>query len=287
MALLINERLFRTWTKTFLPDPNCLVQNEKTRYEALPWERAQHRFFFLSPLCCVYNRRVMKLNGLIATIIVLGALAVAGSAHAIVFGQVDDFQDGTLQGWDNGGAGAPPVLNINTGGPAGVNDNFMQVTSVGGTGPGRFLTVFNRSQWLGDYITTGVSAIEMDLRNLGTVNLTIRLAFKDGTGPGAAGYLSQGFSLAAGSGWQHFVFSINQATMTAVGAPAPFNSFFSTGLGEARIINEAGTGNLNGDTVVAQLGVDNIHAVPEPSAVALTSIGGMLAFIAARRRKRV
>ena len=228
----------------------------------------------------------MKFRRFIATIIALGALAIAGSAHGIVLGQIDDFQDGTTQSWANGGAGAPPVLNVDTGGPGGAGDHFMEFSSVGGGGAGRFLTVFNLSQWLGNYIAAGVSAVEMDLRNLGSVNLTIRLAFKDGQGPGAAGYLSQGFSLAAGGGWQHFVFAINQATLTPVNNPAAFNDFFSTGLGETRIINEAGTSNLNGDVVVGELGVDNIHAVPEPSAAVLTSVGGLLAFIAARRRNR-
>ena len=52
-----------------------------------------------------------------------------------------------------------------------------------------------------------------------------------------------------------------------------------------RIINEVGTTNLNGDVAVAQLGVDNIHAVPEPGTFALAGFG--LAFLAAAfRRKR-
>lgn len=228
----------------------------------------------------------MKLNRFIATIVVLGALTFAGSAHAIVVGQVDDFEDGTLQGWGNGGeTGAPPVQNITTGGPAGVNDNFMQFSAIGGTGAGRFLTVFNRDQWLGNYIAAGVSAIEMDLRNLGNTALNIRIAFKESSNPGVPGYLSQAFSLPALSSWQHFVFSIDQGSMIAVDGPDPFNTFFSTMDGEMRIINEAGTSNLNGDTVVAQLGVDNIHAVPEPGVFVLTSVGGLLAFIAARRKR--
>ena len=227
----------------------------------------------------------MKLIRCTATIIALGLLLCAGSARAIVLGQLDDFEDDTLQNWANGGApGVPPVLNINTGGPAGVDDNFMQVTA-DGSGAGRFLTVFNRSQWLGDYIATGVTAIEMDLINLVSVSLTIRLAFKETVGSNAPGYVSQGFTLAVGGGWQHVTFLINPATMTALGGPAAFNTFFANGFQEARIINEAGPDNLNGDVVTGQLGVDNIHAVPEPSAFLLTAVG-LLAFTVARRRNR-
>lgn len=228
----------------------------------------------------------MKCTRILFAALFFAAFSLAGSARAIVVGQIDTFEDGTTQAWANGGApGAPPVENIATGGPAGLDDNFMQVTSVGGTGPGRFLTVFNRTQWLGNYIGLGVTAIELDLRNFSKVDLNIRLGFKTDTGPGAPGYLSTPFFLAAGSGWQHAIFLINPGGMTAVDAPADFNTFFSSGFGEMRIINEAGTGNLNGDIVAAQLGVDNVHAVPEPSAILLMA-AGTLTFAALRRRKR-
>ena len=222
----------------------------------------------------------------LAALVVLAALlAFASSARAIVGGQVDNFEDGTLQNWANGGAfGVPPVVNVNTGGPAGANDNFMQIAS-DGSGPGQFLTVFNRSQWLGNYIALGITAIEVDLKNLGAVDLTIRLGFKETAGNGAPGYLSTPFSLLASSDWQHAVFFINTGSMTAIGAPASFSSFFSNGFGEMRIINEAGNTNLVGNAVTAQLGIDNIHAVPEPNAILLTAVG-FLAFVALRRSMR-
>jgi PEP-CTERM motif len=46
-----------------------------------------------------------------------------------------------------------------------------------------------------------------------------------------------------------------------------------------------GTTNLNGDVIAAQLGVDNIHAVPEPS-TALLGAFGLLVLAAAFRGKR-
>ena len=219
------------------------------------------------------------------SIIILGALFSAGSAKGIVVGQNDDFEDGTTQFWGNGGAGAPPVENIDTGGPGGVNDNFMQITSIGGGGAGRFLVAFNQTQWIGNYIAAGVISIEMDLRNQSSVNLSIRLAFKETGNFGSPGYLSSTAAiLAPGSGWQHFVFTINIGSMIAIGGPADFNTFFSTGNGEMRIINEVGTTNLNGDVIAAQLGVDNIHAVPEPSTSLIGALG-LLVFVAAFRRK--
>jgi hypothetical protein len=228
----------------------------------------------------------MKHMRILAVAMFFGTLAFAGSARAIVVGQVDNFEDGTTQSWANGGSpGAPPVLNIDTGGPAGVDDNFMQIAA-DGDGAGQFLTVFNRDQWLGNYITAGVTAIEIDLKNFSKVDLNIRLGFKESTDPGASGYLSAAFSLSAGSGWQHAIFLINPGSMIAVGSPADFNSFFAGNFGEMRIINEAGTGNLNGDVVVAEMGIDNIHAVPEPGSALLLSMAGAISFIVYRRKKR-
>ena len=224
----------------------------------------------------------MDLRGII---VAFGALVFSYSAQAISSGQLDNFQDGTTQNWTNGGSpGAPPVVNIPDGGPGGAGDRFIEVTSVSDP-PGNRLTTFNRNQWLGNYIGAGVTAIEMDLENLSDVTLSIRIAFKAGLTPSSPGYLSLPIVLAAGSGWQHMVFSLNQSDLIAVGAPPDYNTFFSSGIAETRIINEFGDTNLNGDIVVGQLGIDNIHAVPEPTATTLLT-GSLLALAIGLARVR-
>lgn len=71
--------------------------------------------------------------------------------------------------------------------------------------------------------------------------------------------------------------------MIPIDSPAAFNTFFDNGEAEMRIINEAGSTNLDGDAVTSQLGIDNIRAVPEPNATALLLVcaGGLIVF---RRR---
>ena len=215
------------------------------------------------------------------------SLVFACSANAITPGQTDDFQDGTTNAWINGPF-APQVENIVTGGPAGVDDHYMRVTATGGGGPGSRLTTFNHVQWLGDYVGQGITAIEMDLNNFSDTALNIRIAFKAETSISSPGFLSQGFTLPAGGGWEHVVFAINMASMIPINSPGDFNTFFSGNFQELRIINEAGQSNMNGDPVIGMLGIDNIHAVPEPNSTLLAAIGLVAIFavkLYARRAK--
>jgi hypothetical protein len=208
-------------------------------------------------------------SGLVLTAI-LSCLGGLPDVSAISAGQTDTFQDGTTADWLNGGTMQPQ--NISTGGPAGAGDRFMELTADGSGANGR-LTVLNRTQWLGDYVATGVNEIDLDLNNFSDVTLSIRLAFKSGTFSGAPGYVTTiAFTLAPNSGWQHAVFSITPGAMTGVGNPSAFATFF-TAPAEFRIINASTTLDLNGDAVTGQLGIDNIVAVPEPAVLGLVSSG--------------
>ena len=170
----------------------------------------------------------------------------------------------------------------------------MQILS---GGPANRLVGINSSQWVNEssapmsnYIAQGVTAIELDLNNQSAVSLSIRLAFKSDTGPAAVGYLSAPILLAPGSGWQRFTISITASDLTAVtsaGSPPPaaYATFFSNPFAEMRIIHEVGTANLFGDPVTAQLGVDNIRAVPEPATAALV-LGGLAVCGAIGYRRR-
>ena len=174
---------------------------------------------------------------------------------------------------------------MNSGGPAGIGDHYLQLSSNGQLGIGGKLTTFNLQQWLGNYIAQGVTAIEIDLRNSGTTAVNIRLAFKAQNLMNSPGYLSAPVILAPGGAWQHVSISLAPANMIAVGGPSAYNTFFSSGIGDARIINEVGTSNLNGDLIIGQVDIDNIHAVPEPAAVELLALGGLLLIVAIRFRR--
>jgi hypothetical protein len=208
---------------------------------------------------------------------------LAQQVHAVSVGQLADFQGGTTANWQNGAVGnAIAPVNVATGGPLGAGDRYLRIAS-DGSGAGGKLTVFNRDQWLGDYVAEGVTSIEVDLRNEGNVALSIRLAFKTGPGTsGVGGFLSQTMLLPVGSGWQHFSISLAPGALIPINNPGPWASFF---IGEVRFIHQVGSSNLTGDNVVGRLGIDNIRVVPEPATLALFA-GGALVLAARLRRSR-
>jgi hypothetical protein len=222
---------------------------------------------------------------LLLSVRVLGLLALLSGwspiASAISLGYVEDFEDGTTRGWDNGGL-APNPVNVSSGGPAGAGDAFLQIGSLGGGGgPGSRLVVYNRvPEWTGDYLAAGVDGISLDVNNLGQTDLVLRLLIGDPVpGSPANSAITPGIALPAGSGWVSIQFSL-----------APQDLLPRTGTVEAAL---AGAVDLRlfhnpaaafpGPGIVAMLGVDNVRAVPEPGSGLLLA-GGALALCAARGR---
>jgi hypothetical protein len=192
-------------------------------------------------------------------------ILVSSAVYAVDLDQIDDFQDGP-NGWQNGMASGSVLLD---GGPLGDGDSFLEVNANGDFGAFSRLTIFNTEQWAGNYIGAGVSRIEIDLKNLGTSSLSIRLAFKELAGGG--GYAStQSFLLDADGTWRHAVFDLIPSAFTSIGAQKSFLEDLSN-VSQLRIIHHAGEvpTSLNGDTERASVGIDNIRAVPEPSVAAL------------------
>lgn len=210
----------------------------------------------------------------------LGAAALAcgliyGPALAVVPGQLDSFQDGSLHGWSNGPNNPAPPLWLASGGPAGDGDAFMRL-SASGAGPGGKLVAISGPGWAGDYLAAGVTAITMDLRNFGATDLALRLLVEGDAG--SLAWSSSAVLLGTGSGWSGAAFSLSPADL---GGNQP-----ALALASAHRIRlyHGQTAGFPGQDIVALLGVDNIAAVPEPAAVWM-SLAGLAALIAGQRRR--
>ncbi|MCK5077043.1 MAG: T9SS type A sorting domain-containing protein [Calditrichia bacterium] len=196
-------------------------------------------------------------------LMVLFMVVVLGySAEAqITLEQIDDFEDGTIMGWDEGVNSPNPPQNIVDGGPAGTGDNYLENVSAGGAGAGSKMVMENETQWAGDYVSAGVTYINMDMINLGATDLHMRISI-DGTG----GQFSTTHSvpLTVSSGWQQVSIPISSSDFSAVGG-TDINATLSN-VTKIRILSNTSP-NWHGQAITATLGVDNITATDGPVSV--------------------
>lgn len=204
----------------------------------------------------------------------VAGLACCLGAQAITPGQVDNFQDGSNQGWDSGLANPSPPVNIATGGPAGAADRYLQATASGVHGPGGKLVVIAGPAWGGNYLQAGVDHLAMDLANFGSTELSLRLFL--GGAPGLTALSLDAVTLPAGSGWVHVSFDLSPAALQGAGADV------LAGVTQLRLFHGAQPA-FPGEDIVASLGIDNVTALPEPPATVLLAAG--LALLAWRRRR--
>lgn len=228
-----------------------------------------------------------------AFLMMAAGIAMATQAQAAVIGQIDTFEDGTTQGWTvavgpNGGVVPSPPTNIATGGPGGVDDNYLRLTSSGAPGAGGRLTALNFSQWAGDYLAAGIGAIEMDVRNFGNTDLALRLYFENPVmaPPTHSAFSSNAITLVAGSGWTHVVFPIAPSDLTA-GIGNVNDALAQVTI--MRILHGAAAA-VPGEPIAGLLGIDNIRAlaavpVPEPATMSLLA-SGLAAAASARALRR-
>ena len=117
------------------------------------------------------------------------------------------------------------------------------------------------------YLAAGIVAIAMDLRNLGTTDLTVRLYFEDPI-PGPPlneAVTTLGVLLPAGGAWTHALFPIAPDSLTVLQGNATTLLSNTTVL---RIFAGAAL-DFPPAQMTGVLGVDNIQAVPEPETIAL------------------
>ena len=203
----------------------------------------------------------------VSVITVAASVWASAAVASPTLNQVNDFENGQVSGWTNGGS-APDPANIATGGPAGANDNYLRVTSTGGSGAGsRLVTLNENSRWTGNFTAAGVNAVTMDLKNFGTTPLSMRIALEGGGGSWFAS--TTPVTLPADGAWHPARFELTSGMNRIEGSSTLANAL--TSVTEFRILHSSSP-NYRGDTIASSFGVDNITAVPEPAGLAAVAV---------------
>lgn len=213
--------------------------------------------------------------------VLLAVLHADRSTAQIAVGTFDGFQDGTTQGWVAALAGAdppfPPTAVANAG-PTGAGDFALRLTSTGAvSGPGGRLVVNNVDlRWTGDYPAAGVVSIMLDVNNLNDFPLTLRLGFAEPPPVSIGGrWVTSGKVVPETSGWQTLDFSIAPEDLLPGDEFASDVDVTLANVGVIRLLHSVAV-MYRGEAIAAQLDVDNLEAVPEPSLWLGLLAGGLL-----------
>lgn len=207
--------------------------------------------------------------------VLLAGLLAGQSAFAVSVNQLDNFEDNSTMGWQKG-----PVINNffiptnqTTGGPNGLNDNYLNSIShgIGGTHAGDRQIIYNQSQWAGDYLTAGINSIKMDLQAFDTTpsastfigsDLAIRIAINSALGTKYGS--SSAFNLTTDGQWHNASFELSDLVL--ISGTESLNEVLEN-VDTLRILSASNGPAWKGDDTESILGVDNISAVPLPAAV--------------------
>jgi hypothetical protein len=174
---------------------------------------------------------------------------------------VDDFEDGTLQGW----SGGLTLSNEPSGGPG--DSRFLQLDSFNNLG------TYNLLNWGGDYPTSGVTAIEADFHNPGDEPLSLRLVLFSGDNERTTS--TQAVMLQPDNQWHRLSFSTSAADLTHVLGSSSTEAILAN-VDRLLFRHQSGAPASGGSPIVAMLGIDNITAVPEPATAMLLAAGALL-----------
>jgi hypothetical protein len=196
---------------------------------------------------------------------VLLACFVCGTSYAVTAGHVDDFEDGTTQGWEEGeGTITPnpnPPTNVANGGPTGAGDNFLENVSSGGAGAGSRQLIFNTSaNWTGDFVAAGINSIRVDVQVDASSQgpLQLRIAF-EGTN-GARFASTNPVEVPDDGDWHTINIPFNASAMTQILAGATFAQA-AAGVTEVRLIHRPTSAGWQGASYDGLVGYDNISTL--------------------------
>ena len=188
-------------------------------------------------------------------LITLSALCIAAGSSAITLGQVDTFEDGTTMGWGHPQTHQPE--NISTGGPRGVDDNYLRFAG-GLVGWPQHLAMFNQTQWVGDWIAAGVTVVEAHVKNEGPDTVNLRAVWH---GQQLSRWTSTvAVSVPPDNKWYKVAFPCRESDLTNALITGETYAQAMSNVERFMIRHDAGSPSSGGSPVTAAIGIDNVEA---------------------------
>jgi len=217
-----------------------------------------------------------SLLGIVTLIFVL--LICQPASAGLIVGVLDDFEDGSLGGWN------PPKANTTTvpGGPVG-STRALEIRS------GGRLAAFDAGPDIAGSIDPAVLAIEVDMfRDVGADALEIRLVLF-GPGTGNRWTSTQSQILPGDGSWHTYTFSILESELTQVAGGGSYADL-ANNLNRIMFRHDSGGPSIEGTPVglnVDPFYIDNVTAVPEPGTFSLLGLGLGMAAVQRRRKRQL
>ncbi len=192
---------------------------------------------------------------------------------AVTLYQIEDFSG--IHAWTTGDPNPnPPVIQPDAG-PLGSGDSALRVSSNGSSFAGGRLIVFNETLWTGEYTAAGILSLAADLRNLGNNTLSMRVAVN---GPGGW-FVTTVSPVTPFSGWTNQVFDLRPAALVSAGGGNAAATMAA--VSELRILHSSVV-DYRGAKVSSGFMVDNVRAIPEPSAAMVCGLAVFAVFFRKR-----
>ncbi len=227
--------------------------------------------------------RMDRSKALLGSIVALALLAAVPVRAAIIFAQIDTFENGTTNNWaENIKSPNPPTNTL--GGPGGSADHYMRDVASGIGAEGSRQIVFNLAQWTGNYVAAGVNRITCNLANFGVNPLAMRFVIQGGQFGGFYGSTAA-FQLPVDGGiWHDASFDLTDSGMSLIQGVDSLSSVLSSA-SQLRLLSASDAPAVVGDAINSIVGVDNILATATPEPTAAAAVIAVAAACLARKRR--
>jgi hypothetical protein len=184
--------------------------------------------------------------------------AITLIAWAISRSTLDDFESAGSRDWTGGAS----EIYLETGGPTGADDAFLELKANGGVGQGSKLATFNtHSRWTGNYEIAGVNTIGAWIKNFSNQPLNMRVVLF--ATDNQRWTSKKALDLAPHQDWTYHEFKLDADSLVRVLGNQTHKQVIAN-VTKLMIRHDSEPPSSGGTSINAVIGLDNIQALRRP-----------------------